>query len=99
MNLKDFRIVYAGTPDFAVPALAALIETGYDVVAVYTQPDRRAGRGRKMRPSPVKTLALEHNIVVEQPVSLRDTEQQALLQSYRHHCCRGGEVRHRYNGL
>ena len=82
MNLKDFRIVYAGTPDFAVPALAALIEAGYDVVAVYTQPDRRAGRGRKLRPSPVKTLALEHSIAVEQPLSLRDSEQQALLQSY-----------------
>ncbi len=83
MNLKDFRIVYAGTPDFAVPALAALIDSGYNVVAVYTQPDRRAGRGRKMRPSPVKTLALEHNIAVEQPLSMRDSEQHALLQSYR----------------
>ena len=82
MNLKDFRIVYAGTPDFAVPALAALIDAGYDVVAVYTQPDRRAGRGRKMRPSPVKTLALEHGIAVEQPISLRYSEQHALLQSY-----------------
>ena len=82
MNLKDFRIVYAGTPDFAVPALATLIQSGYNVVAVYTQPDRRAGRGRKMRPSPVKTLALEHNIAVEQPVSLRESEQYELLQSY-----------------
>lgn len=82
MNLKDFRIVYAGTPDFAVPALASVIDSGYDVVAVYTQPDRRAGRGRKMRPSPVKTLALEHDIAVEQPLSLRDSEQHAKLQSY-----------------
>ena len=83
MNLKDFRIVYAGTPDFAVPALVSLIDAGSNVVAVYTQPDRRAGRGRKMRPSPVKTLALEHSIAVEQPHSMRDSEQYALLQSYR----------------
>ena len=75
--------MYAGTPDFAVPALVSLIDAGYNVVAVYTQPDRRAGRGRKMRPSPVKTLALAHSIAVEQPHSMRDSEQYALLQSYR----------------
>ncbi len=83
MNRSDFRIVYAGTPDFAVPALEALINAGYDVVAVYTQPDRRAGRGRKISMSPVKSVAIEHDIVVEQPQSLRDAEQLAVLQSYR----------------
>lgn len=83
MNPKDFRIVYAGTPDFAVPALAALVETGYDVVAVYTQPDRRSGRGRKLQASPVKVLALEHNIEVVQPDSLRDAESLVQLQSYK----------------
>lgn len=79
MKPEDFRIVYAGTPDFAMPALAALIDAGYDVVAVYTQPDRRAGRGRKLQMSPVKALALEHNIPVKQPSSMRDEEQVELL--------------------
>ena len=73
MKPEDFRIVYAGTPDFAVPALASLIAAGYNVVAVYTQPDRRAGRGRRVQFSPVKTLALEHDIKVEQPQSMRDS--------------------------
>lgn len=82
MKPKDFRIVYAGTPDFAVPALAALIDAGYNLVAVYTQPDRRAGRGRKLQMSPVKSLALKHNIDVEQPQSMRDDNQLELLQNY-----------------
>ena len=82
MKPEDFRIVYAGTPDFAVPALASLIAAGYNVVAVYTQPDRRAGRGRRVQFSPVKTLALEHDIKVEQPQSMRDSDQLKLLQSY-----------------
>ena len=64
------RIVYAGTPDFAVPPLRALYEAGYTVVAVYTQPDRPAGRGRAQRPSPVKQLALELGISVYQPERL-----------------------------
>lgn len=83
MKPEDFRIVYAGTPDFAVPALAALIDAGYNVVAVYTQPDRRAGRGRKLQMSPIKNLALAHNIAVEQPQSMRDEDQLEVLESYR----------------
>ena len=83
MNRSDFRVVYAGTPDFAVPALAAIIEAGYQVPAVYTQPDRRAGRGRKVQMSPVKALALEHNLTVEQPLSLRDNEQQQILRAHK----------------
>jgi methionyl-tRNA formyltransferase len=79
---KPLRVVYAGTPDFAVPALQALIDSPHEVVAVYTQPDRPAGRGRKLRASPVKQLALEHDIPVEQPPSLRDEEAQAQLASY-----------------
>ena len=55
MNPSEFRVVYAGTPEFAVPALAAIIDAGYQVPAVYTQPDRRAGRGRK-----VQMLSLIH---------------------------------------
>lgn len=61
------RIVYAGTPEFAVPALQALLDSGVEVVAVYTQPDRPAGRGRKLTASPVKQLALEHSLPVAQP--------------------------------
>ncbi len=76
------RIIYAGTPEFAVPALAALINTEHQLVAVYTQPDRPAGRGRKLTASPVKQLALQHDIPVEQPVSLRDVQAQQHLISY-----------------
>ncbi|MEX0449159.1 methionyl-tRNA formyltransferase [Spiribacter sp. 221] len=75
-------MVYAGTPAFAVPALEALIDAGYRVAAVYTQPDRPAGRGRRLRASPVKTLALEHGLVVEQPESLRDPAAQARLAGH-----------------
>ena len=73
------RIVYAGTPDFAVAPLVALIDAGYDVVAVYTQPDRPAGRGREPRPSPVKQKALEHNIPVYQPETLKSEADQKEL--------------------
>lgn len=61
------RIVFAGTPDFSVPALDAIVEAGHEVVAVYTQPDRPAGRGRKLTPPPVKARALELGLPVEQP--------------------------------
>ena len=66
------RILFAGTPEFAVAALEALIDSGNTPVAVMTQPDRPAGRGRKLSQSPVKHLALEHDIGVLQPLSLRD---------------------------
>lgn len=65
------RLIFAGTPDFAVPPLKALIAE-HDVVAVFTQPDRRAGRGKKLVASPVKQLALEHAIEVVQPDSLNN---------------------------
>jgi len=78
---KSLRIVYAGTPDFSVAALEALIASSYDVVAVYTQPDRPAGRGRGLQASPVKEKALEHNIPVYQPVSLKDEQAQNELKS------------------
>lgn len=76
------RIAYAGTPDFAVPALKGLIDASCDIVGVWTQPDRPAGRGRKLTPSPVKVAALEANLPVHQPSNLKDTdEQQVLLNS------------------
>lgn len=66
------RIVFAGTPDFSVPPLKALLNSEHEMVAVYTQPDRPAGRGRKLTPSPVKAVALEHDIPVLQPATLRE---------------------------
>ncbi|NOR43366.1 MAG: methionyl-tRNA formyltransferase, partial [Gammaproteobacteria bacterium] len=75
------RIIYAGTPDFSVAALEALIASEHDVIAVYTQPDRPAGRGRGMQASPVKEKALQHNIPVFQPESLKDERAQAELQA------------------
>ncbi|MGD2082386.1 MAG: methionyl-tRNA formyltransferase [Chromatiales bacterium] len=67
----ELDIVFAGTPDFAVPSLRALIGSAHRVLAVYTQPDRPAGRGRKLAPSPVKRLAQDHGIEVRQPTSLK----------------------------
>ncbi len=74
------KIIFAGTPEFAATALAALLTTSHQVVAVYTQPDRPAGRGRKLQPSPVKQLALEHALEVRQPATLKDPADQAALQ-------------------
>ncbi len=71
MNAQP-RIVFAGTPDFAAVNLQAVIEAGYKVIAVFTQPDRPAGRGRKLLASPVKALAEEHGIPVFQPETLRN---------------------------
>ncbi|WP_018864627.1 MULTISPECIES: methionyl-tRNA formyltransferase [Thioalkalivibrio] len=82
-DVESLRIVYAGTPDFAVPALEALIERGPRPVAVYTQPDRPAGRGRQLRPSPVKVAAEAAGIPVLQPESLKSPEAQAELAAWR----------------
>lgn len=81
---KKLRIIFAGTPDFSVPPLKALLASGHDVVAVYTQPDRPAGRGRKLTASPVKSLAQEHSIPVCQPVNFKadeDVRQLAALHA------------------
>ena len=69
------RIVFMGTPDFAVPSLKKIIEKGYKVEAVFTQPDKPKGRGHKMQMSPVKEVALEYNIPVYQPQTLRNNEE------------------------
>lgn len=76
------RIVFAGTPDFSVPCLEACRASGARVVAVYTQPDRPAGRGRKLAPSPVKQAALAAGLPVEQPDSLKSIEARAALAAY-----------------
>ena len=80
MSAQPLRIIFAGTPDFAVHSLQALLDTSHEVIAVYTQPDRPAGRGRKLTPSPVKSLALEQEIPVYQPLTLRDEDAQKELQ-------------------
>ncbi|MDE1893794.1 MAG: methionyl-tRNA formyltransferase [Xanthomonadaceae bacterium] len=83
MSSRSFRLVFAGTPEFAVPCLEACRASGAEVVAVLTQPDRPAGRGRRLTPSPVKQAALDAGIAVEQPASLRSAEAQQTLASYR----------------
>ncbi|MDN3493378.1 methionyl-tRNA formyltransferase [Winogradskyella bathintestinalis] len=70
-NNRDLRIVFMGTPDFAVATLKALIENNYKVVGVITAPDRPAGRGQKLRASAVKEFSLEHNLKVLQPTNLK----------------------------
>ncbi|NCT66529.1 MAG: methionyl-tRNA formyltransferase [Rhodanobacteraceae bacterium] len=76
------RLVFAGTPDFAVPSLAACLASGAQVVAAYTQPDRPAGRGRQLAASPVKQAALAAGVPVEQPETLRDKAARARLAAY-----------------
>ena len=73
------KIIFAGTPEFAVPALAALIAAGHQIVMVLTQPDRPAGRGMKLKPSPVKVLAEQHGLHVFQPETLKDVAVQAQI--------------------
>lgn len=77
------RVVFAGTPDFAVPCLEACRADGVELAAVYTQPDRHAGRGRQLAASPVKQAALAMGVPVEQPVSLKTTEAQEKLAAWR----------------
>lgn len=74
------RIVFMGTPDFAVPSLQALIDAGHDVCAVYTQPDKPQGRKQILTAPPVKTLALEHDIPVFQPNTLKNEDEQTRLR-------------------
>lgn len=77
-----FSIIFAGTPEFSVPTLEALLHSSHRVVAVYTQPDRPAGRGRQITPSPVKRVALQHEIPVEQPLTLKEASAVEQLASY-----------------
>ncbi|MDB1122565.1 methionyl-tRNA formyltransferase [Vibrio algarum] len=76
---QSLRIVFAGTPDFAARHLAALLSSEHEVIAVYTQPDRPAGRGKKLTASPVKNIALEHDIDVYQPENFKSDEAKKQL--------------------
>ncbi|ELY7544589.1 methionyl-tRNA formyltransferase [Cronobacter turicensis] len=78
---ESLRIIFAGTPDFAARHLDALLSSSHQVVGVFTQPDRPAGRGKKLMPGPVKVLAQENDIPVFQPKSLRPAENQALVSA------------------
>jgi len=75
--MTDYRICFAGTPAFAAGHLQALLDHGQHIVGVYTQPDRPTGRGKKLLPSPVKQVALEHQLPLYQPASLKDSQTQA----------------------
>ena len=80
MQSSPMRVLFAGTPEFALPPLRALIDAPCNVVAVLTQPDRPAGRGKQLRASPVKQLALKHGLGVLQPQSLKAPEWQHMLE-------------------
>jgi methionyl-tRNA formyltransferase len=78
---NSLRIIFAGTPEFAAKHLAALYASEHNIIAVYTQPDRHAGRGKKLMPSAVKLLALDHGTPIYQPASLKNKEAQQALAS------------------
>ena len=82
MNVSEpLKIIFAGTPDFAAKHLAALLETEHQVIGVLTRHDKPAGRGKKLTPSPVKTLAEEHQLPIFQPTTLRDVENQQWIKA------------------
>ncbi|MBQ0724873.1 MAG: methionyl-tRNA formyltransferase [Cycloclasticus sp.] len=76
------NIVFAGTPDFSLPTLNALLQSDHHVCAIYTQPDRPAGRGRKLQSSPIKQYALSHNLQVEQPLNFNEAQIRDTLSGY-----------------
>ena len=79
MPASPLKIVFAGTPDFAASSLQALLNSEHEVIAVYTQPDKKGKRKNQMAPRPVKDLAVEHNIPVFQPTTLKTEEEQLAL--------------------
>ena len=83
LTLVIMKIIFAGTPAFAATALARLLNTEHEIVAVYTQPDRKAGRGQKLTASPVKQLALQHALTVEQPLDFKSTSSEGLAAQQR----------------
>jgi methionyl-tRNA formyltransferase len=77
------RIVFMGTPDSAVPSLRRLLNDGHEIVAVWTQPDRPAGRGNKLHQSPVKEFAVQHNLTIHQPLKIKTEDAKELFTSHR----------------
>ena len=82
MASTPLRILFAGTPDFAAIHLQELLHSSHEVIGVYTQPDRPAGRGKKLQASPVKQLAQQAGVPVRQPASLRNPDAQAELTGF-----------------
>lgn len=80
--MRPLSILFAGTPEFAVPSLRALLASPHRVVGVYTQPDRPAGRGQRLTPSPIKDLASAHGLTIRQPLSLKGEEEAAALAAF-----------------
>src|SRR6185436_3200697 len=80
--MEDLRIIFMGTPEFAVPSLEVLVKNKFNVVAVITAPDKPHGRGQKLMPSPVKVCALQHGLPVLQPTNLKAPEFLEELKSY-----------------
>lgn len=80
--MKSLRIIFAGTPEFAALALETLLKSQHQVVAVYTQPDRPKGRGLKLTPGAVKKVAIENNLPIYQPASLKDKSEQQILANF-----------------
>ena len=89
------RIVFMGTPESAVPSLRRLVEDSHEIVAVWTQPDKPAGRGKKLHASPVKEFALEHNLRVHQPAKIKTPEAKELFAAQQADVIgHAGEMRH-----
>ncbi len=76
------RIVFMGTPESAVPSLRRLVDEGHEIVAVWTQPDKPAGRGKKLQPSPLKEFALQHGLTIHQPAKIKNDEAKQLFASH-----------------
>src|SRR5437762_8200094 len=77
------RIVFMGTPESAVPSLQRLVADGHEIVAVWTQPDKPAGRGKKLQASAVKQFALDHSLAIHQPARIKTPEAKELFASHR----------------
>jgi methionyl-tRNA formyltransferase len=80
--MPKLKIIFAGTPEFAAEVLGGILDAHYPVCAVYTQPDRPAGRGRKLKASAVKELALQHHLEIRQPATLKDSNEQQILRDF-----------------
>jgi methionyl-tRNA formyltransferase len=84
MSNQPLRVIFAGTPEFAIPSLQALIDSpACEVIAVYSQPDRKAGRGRKLSPTPIKQVALDNHIPVETPLNFKQETDRETLANYK----------------
>src|SRR6185503_12063518 len=77
------RIVFMGTPASAVPSLRRLVDDGHEIISVWTQPDKPAGRGKKLHQSPVKEFAIERNLLIQQPQKIKTPEAKELFASHR----------------